>query len=101
MLGISLFIPIFLVCPLYVDLAETVLLFSDMNFEEPEDEDSSTCENEFKVFMPSVTCQNEFKVFVPVVSPKTLPPKTHFSRESSLFSSPLTSYTQITPVLRC
>ena len=88
MLGISLFIPILLAYSLYFDLSGTVLLSSDMSFEDPEDEDLSTC-------------QNEFKVFVPAVSSNSLLPWTHFGRGSSLFSSPLTSYTQITPVLRC
>ena len=88
MLGISLFIPVFLAYSIYVDLSETVLLSSDMSFEDPEDEDLSTC-------------QNEFKVFVPAVSSNSLLPWTHFGRGSSLFSSPLTSYTQITPVPRC
>ena len=88
MLGISLFIPVFLAYSLYVDLSETVLLSSDMSFEDPEDEDL-------------LICQSEFKVFVPTVSPNPLPPWTHFGKGSSLLSSPLTSHTQITPVLRC
>ena len=88
MLGIFLFIPIFLAYSLCVDLSGTVLLSSDMSFEDPEDEDLSTC-------------QNEFKVFVPTLSSNPLPPWTHFGKESSLFSSSLTSYTQMTPVLRC
>jgi hypothetical protein len=88
MVGISLFIPLFLAYSLYVDLSGTVLLSSDMSFEDPDDEDLSTC-------------QNEFKVFVPTVSSNPLPPWTHFGRGSSLSSSPLTSHIQITPVLRC
>ena len=88
MIGISLFIPLFLGYSLYVDLSETVFLSSDMSFEDSDDEDLSTC-------------QNEFKVFVPTVSSNPLPPWTHFGKGPSLFSSPLTSYTQITPVLRC
>jgi hypothetical protein len=87
-IGISLFIPIFLAYTLYVDLSGTVLLSSDMSFEDPDDEDLSTC-------------QNEFKVFVPTVSSNPLLTETYFGKGSSLFSSPLTSYTQITPVLRC
>ena len=88
MLGISLFIPLFLSYSLYVDLSETVLLSSDMSVEDPGDEDLSTC-------------QNELKVFVPTVSSNTLLPGAPFGGELSLFSSPLTSYTQIAPVLRC
>ena len=88
MLGISLFIPVFLAYSIYVDLSETVLLSSDMSFEDPEDEDLSTC-------------QNEFKVFVPAVSSNPLPPGAYFGRMSSLFLSPLTSHTQNRPVLRC
>ena len=88
MVGISLFIPLFLAYSLYVDLSGTVLLSSDMSFEDPDDEDLSTC-------------RNEFKAFVPTVISGTLLAGTHFRSESSFFSSPLTSYTQITPVLRC
>jgi len=88
MFGISLLTPAFLAYSLYVDLSGTVLLSSDMNFEDPDDEDLSTC-------------QNEFKVLAPTVSSNPLLPKTHLGRESSLFWSRLTSYTQITPVLRC
>jgi hypothetical protein len=86
--GTSLFIPLFLSYSLYVDLSGTVFLTSDMSFEDPEGEDSSTC-------------QNEFRVFVPLVSSNQLVPWTHFGGESSLFSSLLMSYTQMTPVLRC
>jgi len=88
MIGISLFIPLFLAYSLYVDLSETVFLSSDMSFEDPDDEDLSTC-------------QNEFKVFVPTLSSNPLLTGTHLGKGSSLFSSPLTSYTEITPVLRC
>jgi hypothetical protein len=48
MLGISLLIPMPLAYSLYVDLSETVLLSSDMSFEDPEDEDLSTCQNELE-----------------------------------------------------
>ena len=88
MVGMSLFIPLFLAYSVYVDLSGTVFLSSDMSFEDPEDEDLSTC-------------QNESKVFVPTVSLNPFLPWTYFSWGSSLFSSPLTSYTQVTPVLRC
>jgi len=88
MLGISLFIPLFLAYSLYVDLSGTVLLSSDVSFEDPGDEDLSTC-------------QNEFRVFVPEVVSNPLLPGAHFGGESSLFLSPLTSHTQITSVLRC
>lgn len=88
MLGISLFIPVFLAYSLYVDLSETVLLSSDMSFEDPDDEDLSTCRNEFKVFVPTVS-------FNPLLT------GTHFGKGSSLLSSPLTSHTEISSVLRC
>jgi len=89
MVGISLLIPMLLAYSLYLDLSETVLLSSDMSFEDADDEDSSTS-------------QNEFKVFVPTLSSNLLPPWTDLGRGgSSLFSSPLTSYSQETPVLRC
>ena len=88
MLGISLYIPIFLSYSLYLDLSETVLLSSDMSFEDSGDEDLSTCQNEFKVFVPTV-CSNP------------LLPGVHFGGESSLFSSPLTSRIQDMPILRC
>ena len=87
MVGISIFIPLFVAYSVYVDLSETVLLSSDMSFEDADDEDSSTS-------------QNEFKVFAPTLSSNLLPPWTHLARGSSLFLSPLTSYAQRTPVLR-
>ena len=88
MLGISLLIPLLLSYSLYVDLSETVLLSSDMSFEDSEDEDLSTS-------------QYEFKVFVPTLSSNPLLPWTHIGMGSRVFSSPLMSYTRITPVLRC
>jgi hypothetical protein len=45
MLAISLFIPLFLAYSLYVDLSGTVLLSSDMSFEDLGDEDLSVCQN--------------------------------------------------------
>ena len=88
MLGISLLISVLMVCSPYVDLSGDVLLSSDMSFEDFGNEESSTCER-------------GFKVFVPTVSSNPLPPWIHFGGRSSLFSSPLTSYSQMTPVLRC
>ncbi len=88
MLGISLFIPLFLAYSVYVDLSGTKLLSSDMSLEDSEDEDLSTCQNEFKVVVlqissdPSLTTAN-------------------FDGGFSLFSSPSTSHTQTTPILRC
>jgi len=72
----------------YVDLSETVLLSSDLSFEDPGDEDLSTC-------------QDELNVFIPPVSSNPLLPWSHFGKGSSLFWFPLTSESQITPVLRC
>jgi hypothetical protein len=88
MVGISLFIPLFLAYSLYVDLSGTVLLCSDMSFEDSEDEDLSTC-------------QNEFKVLVSKVFSNPLPAWTHFGRGVSLFLSPLTFIAQNKLVLRC
>ena len=88
LLGISLLIPILLAYCLYVNLSQTVVLSSDMSFEDPEDEDLSTS-------------QNEFNAFVPEVSSNPLLPWTCFGEGSCLFSSPLTSDSQITLVLRC
>jgi len=87
-LGISLFIPLFLAYSVYVDLSGTRLLSSDMSFEDPGNEDLSTC-------------QNELKVFVPAVPSNPLFPWTHLRTDSSLISSPITLITQNTPVLRC
>jgi len=86
MLGISLFIPLLLAYSLYVDLSGTVLPSSDMSFEDPGDEDLSTCQNEFNVFLPAVS------LFLP---------RLHLGGESSSFLSSLTSLTQIAAVLRC
>jgi len=86
LLGISLLIPLLMAYSVYVDLSETVLLSSDMSFEDPEDEDLSTCQNEF--------------IFMPMLS-SNLFPGTHFGREPSPFSSLLTSSSQMTPLLRC
>ena len=87
LLGISLFIPLFLAYSLCVNLSGTVLLSSDMGFEDANDEDLSAC-------------QNEFNAFVLVVF-YDLSPWTHFGKGSNLFLCPLMSSVQITPVLRC
>jgi len=86
-LGISLLFPMLLAYSLYAELSGEVLLPFDMSFEDLDDGDS-------------LTYQNEFKIFVPVVSSNSSFTEIHF-RESILFSSPLTSDTQITPLLRC
>ena len=88
LLGISLLIPLSLAYSLYVDLSGTALLSSDMSFEDPDDEDLSSCLNEFKVFVPAVS-------FNAILS------RTHFGKGFSLFPLPLTSHTLISPVLRC
>ncbi len=83
MVGISLFVPLFLAYPLYVDLSP------DMSFEDSDaNEDLSTC-------------QKELKIFVPAVSSNPLLPEAHFRNRFGIFWSPLASYTQIAPVLRC
>jgi len=87
MLGMSLFIPLLLAYCLYDGLSGTVLLSSDMSFEDPDDEDLSTC-------------QSELKVFVPMVPSIALPFWTPFGG-GSLISSPLTSHSPVMPVLRC
>ena len=50
MLGISLLLPMPLAYSIYADLSGDVLLSSDVIFEDPEDEDLSTCQNDFKNF---------------------------------------------------
>jgi hypothetical protein len=87
-LGISLFIPLLLGYSFYVDLSETVLLSSDLSFEDPGDEDL-------------FSYQNEIKIFVPHVSSDPLAIGTHFDALSYPVSSSLTSLTQNSPVLRC
>ncbi len=81
----SLLIPLFMAYSVCVYLSETVLGSADMSFEDSDDEDLSTCQNDLKVFLPAVS------LFL----------GTHLGRGSSFFWSPLTSYTQITPILRC
>ena len=88
LVGISLIIPFFLAYSLYVDLSETTLLSSDMSLEDPNDDDLSTC-------------QTEFKDFVPTISSNPSLPTANFDGGFSLFSSPSTSHTQTTPILRC
>jgi hypothetical protein len=88
MVGISLFIPLFLVYSFYVDLSKIVLLSSDMSYEDPEDEALSNC-------------QNEIKIFPPKVSYNPLLIGTRFGARSCPFSSPLTISTQNRSVLRC
>ena len=88
LVGISLFIPLFLAYFLYMDLSETVLLPSDMSLEDPEEEDLSTCKNDFKSFLPTF-------------SSNPLSPWTHCNRDTSLISPRLTFVAQGRPVLRC
>jgi hypothetical protein len=87
-LAISLFIPLFLAYSLYVDLSGTVLLSSDMRFEDPEDEDLSVFQNEFKVFVSTA-----FSIF--------LLPSAGSIEESHLFSFLLTPYPKNKLILRC
>ena len=88
MLGLSLFIPLLLAYCLYYDLSGTVLLSSDMSFEDPDDEDLSDC-------------QNDLKLFVPAIPSIALSFWAHFGGAGSLFRSPLASHSQTKPVLRC
>ncbi len=88
MAGISLFVLVFVAYSVYADLSQTVLLPSDMSFEDSDDEDLSTC-------------QTDLQVFLLMPSSNPLLPRTHFGEGPSFFSSRLTSYTQIMPVLRC
>ncbi len=88
LIGISLFIPLFLAYSVYVDLSGTVLLFCDMSFEDSENEDLSTY-------------HDAFNAFVPAISSNPLLLWTRVSKGSNLFLSPFTSDSQITPVLRC
>ena len=87
LLGISLFVPLFLAYSLYVDLSRTVLLPSDMS-DDSGDDDSSTS-------------QSELNVFVPPISSTPFLPSAHFRSVSSFFLSSLMPHTQNTPVLRC
>lgn len=87
-LGISIFIPLFLAYSVYVDLSGTVLLSSDMSFEDSGDGDLSTCED-------------DFNVYIPMLPSNPLLLGTHFGKGSRFSSSPFTSHNQITPVLRC
>jgi hypothetical protein len=87
-LGISLLIPMLMAYSLYVDLSETVLLSSGINFEDFGDEDSS-------VYM------REFNVFVPTVSSVSFLPGAQFHSVPSVFLSSVMQFTQIKPVLRC
>jgi hypothetical protein len=86
--GLSLFTPLVLAYPLYADASEIVLLSFDMSFEEPGDEDLSTC-------------QDWVKVFVPAFSPSLSSPWSSFCRWFSLLPSPSTLYVEIVPALRC
>ena len=88
MLGISLLIPLFSGYALYADLSETVLPSSGLSFEDPDTEDSSPC-------------QNEFKVLVPTLSSSLLSLWTHFGRKSNLVILALQVIPQNKPVLRC
>ncbi len=88
MLGIFLFIPLFVAYSVYVDLSDTVLLSSDTSFEDSEDEDS-------------LTYQNKSKIFMPAVPSNLILSATHFGSKSNLFLSPLTSHSQTAFVLRC
>jgi hypothetical protein len=88
MIGILLFIPLFLAYSLYVDLSEIVLFSFDMSYEDPEDEDLSNCQNEIKIFLSKVS-------YNPLLI------GTHFGARYFPFSSPLMMSTQNKPVLRC
>jgi|APFre7841882654_1041346.scaffolds.fasta_scaffold261904_2 hypothetical protein len=88
MLAISLLIPLFLAYSLYVDLSGTVLLSSDMSFEDPGDGDLSIGQDEFKVFAPKA-----FSIL--------LLPGANLIGESCLLSFLLTSHPQNKPILRC
>lgn len=88
LVGISLIIPFLLAYSLYIDLSETTLLSSDMSVEDADDEDLSTCEYEFNILIPQLF-SNPLLI------------GTHFGALPCPFSTPVTSPTQITPVLRC
>jgi hypothetical protein len=86
--GFFLFIPLSLAYSLYADPSENVLLSFDMSFEEPGDEDLSTC-------------QDWVKAFVPAFSPSLSSLWRSFCRWFSLSLSPSTLYLEIVPALRC
>jgi hypothetical protein len=88
MLTISFFILLFSTYLQYDDLSGTVLLSGAMSFEEPDDEDSSICQAESKVFVATVFSM----VFVV---------GTYLIGQSRFFSSQITSYSQDKSILRC
>ena len=88
LLGISLFIPFFFAYSVYIDLSEIVHLSSDISFEDPDDEDLS---------IP----QDEFKIFVPTASFNPLPIGTHVTEVASRIVFLLMCVSQNIPVLRC
>ncbi len=88
LLGISLFIPLFLSCSFHDDLSETVLPTSNMSYEDSGVEDLLTFQDELKAFMPTVS-SGSFYFWA------------HLRWGSRLYSIPLTSVAQSMPVLRC
>jgi hypothetical protein len=88
MFGISLLLPLLLAYSIYVDPSETVLLSFDMSFEDPGNEDLSTC-------------QDEFTFLVCIASFYPLPSGSYLGNGSSLFLSLLRSRAQNRLVLRC
>jgi hypothetical protein len=87
-LGISLFIPFILSYSLNADLSGTVFVSSDMSFDSSGDEDLSTFQGKFKVFVATVSCN-------------LCPRWNQLFKEPGFLSSSLTSCSQISPVLRC
>jgi hypothetical protein len=87
-LGISLLIPMLMLFSFYVDLSETVLISSGINFENCGDDDS-------------LVYRKEFNVFVPGVSSAPFHSNAHFHSVSNLFFSSLAPRTQFKQVLRC
>ena len=89
-IGIFLFSPLFLSYPYSPDvddLSGTVPLPFDMSFEDPEEEDSSSW-------------QDNLRIFVPTVSSNALLSGTPIVLEAGAFTPPLMPYTPMC-VLRC
>ena len=89
MVGISLFIPLFLAYSVYVNLSGTRRLSSDMSFEDSGNEELSTYQNEFRVLVSTVS------------SDPTLTGTYFEGKLNPIILFPLTFITQNTPVLRC
>ncbi len=88
MVGICLFVPLFLAYSLYVDLSRTVFLSPDMSLEDFGDKEMCAS-------------QNEIKACAYVISSNSLVLSTCVRSESNLISPPPTFIAPNKPILRC